>query len=119
MYDYLENVEDDVREFIDNEVDLNEFLSREKLEEYLNDTLFDDDNVTGNGSGSYTFSRAKATEYLENNFDLLWEAFNEFGSFDTLKEGPEACDVTIRCYVLPQAISNVLDELNLDYAEET
>ena len=36
---------------------------------------------------------------------------------DVLKDGAEACDVTIRCYLLSGAISDVLDELE-DELEE-
>ena len=115
-YDYLEAVKDNVKDYIDNEIDLDEYRGRkDELEEYLNDELWTEDSVTGNGSGSYTFNRAKAAEYLMSNLDLLAEAVEEFGgNLDVLKDGAEACDVTIRCYLLGQAISEVLD----DYEEE-
>ena len=60
-------------------------------------------------------------EIVENichNLNLLAEACEEFGgSMDVLKDGAEACDVTIRCYLLGGAISDVLDELE-DELEE-
>ena len=45
--------------------------------------------------------------------DLLAEAFKEFGEdgLDILKKGAEACDVTIRCYLLSECLSEVVDEL--------
>lgn len=52
--------------------------------------------------------------------DLLGEALSEFGSDpeNLLKDGAEAADVTIRCYLLGGAISDVLDELEEDGAFE-
>lgn len=56
-YNYLEAVKEDVKEFIRTEIDFHEWNgNREGLEEYLNDTLWTEDSVTGNASGSYTFN---------------------------------------------------------------
>ena len=122
-YDYKEAVKDDVRDYIKYDIDLTDYEDREELEQDLNDRLFCNDSVTGNASGSYTFSTWKAEEYLCHNLDLLGEAVEEFGgATDVLKNGAEACDVTIRCYLLPEAISEVLDELEeegeLNFGEE-
>lgn len=118
-YNYLEAVEQDVRAYIDDEIDLDEWRGkRDELEEKLNDVLWVTDSVTGNASGSYTFSTWQAEEYLAHNWDVLAEAIDEFGgSENPIEKGAEWCDVTIRCYLLGQAISNVLDELE-DELEE-
>lgn len=119
MYDYLENVIDDVREYINNEVDLTDWRDdRDGLEEKLNDELWTCDSVTGNASGSYYCNTWKAEESIAHNWDLLAEALEEFGQDGTevLKEGAEAMDVTIRCYLLGQAIASVLDDLESDGA---
>lgn len=110
-YDYFESIKDDVKDYIKNNIDLKEY-EREELEQKLNDDLFYKDSVTGNGSGSYTFCTYKAEENLCHNMDLLRDAADYFGQDigDLIKQGAEACDVTIRCYLLPQAISEVLDE---------
>ena len=111
-YNYLESVKVDVKNYIENEVELSDYSSREELESYLNDELFTNDSVTGNASGSYTYSTWQAEENLCHNLDLLGEACEEFGSgMDVIKNGAESCDVTIRCYLLNQAISEVLDEM--------
>lgn len=111
-YDYLEAVKEDVKNYIEENGIKVTSENREELEEQLNEDLFTCDSVTGNGSGSYTFNTWRAEEYLCHNLDLLAEACEEFGSsMDILKDGAEACDVTIRCYLLSQAISEVLDEL--------
>ena len=113
-YNYLDAVKADVLDYINEEIDLTEWAGlRDKLENHLNDELFVTDSVTGNGSGSYTFSSYKAAEHLTHNWDLLQEALEEFGSTDInpIEKGEEWCDVTIRCYLLGQAISETLDEL--------
>ena len=74
--------------------------------------LFISDSVTGNASGSYFCNSWKAEECLCHNIELLAEALHEFGSdISYLENGAEACDVTIRCYLLGQALNETLDEL--------
>ena len=118
-YDYLEVVKDDVREYINNEVTLADYADRDELAEKLNDDLWANDSVTGNASGSYYCNSWKAEEALSHNWDLLAEALREFGQdgTDILEKGAEAMDVTIRCYLLGQAISEVLDDMK-DELEE-
>ena len=119
MYDYREAVKNDVLEYINNEVDLEEWRGdRDGLEEKLNDDLWTVDSVTGNASGSYTFNTYEAEENLCHNLDLLAEACEEFGGgCDLLKDGAEACDVTIRCYLLGECIAAALDEIEDDLEE--
>lgn len=110
-YNYLESLKEDVKNYILENGHLYETGCRDNFEQRLNDDLFCEDSVTGNGSGSYTFNRATAEEYICGNLDLLAEACEESGSFDVLKKGAEACDVTIRCHLLSLAIAGVLDEM--------
>lgn len=119
-YDYLENVKEDVRNYIEENKIVVTSSNREEVEQELNDTLFVNDSVTGNASGSYTFSTWQAEENICHNFELLTEALTEFGYNDLsyLKNGAEACDVTIRCYLLGQAISEVLDEIEIENETE-
>lgn len=116
QYDYLSAVINDVKAAIE---DLGEDEKKElaKLDEdgkkeYLYDLFFDYDRVTGNASGSYTFSAWKAEENLCHNGDLIEEMVHCYGySFGQLaKIGPEGVDVAIRCYVLPEAINRALEE---------
>ena len=117
-YNYLEAMKEDVLQYIRDEIDLAEFDSLEELEEHLNDTLWTVDSVTGNGSGSYTFNSYQAEENICHNLDLLAEALEEFGGgCDILKDGAEAADVTIRCYLLGQAIAEALEEIEDDFDE--
>ena len=72
-----------------------------------------EDCVTGNASGSYTFSSWEAEENLCHNQDLLQEALEEFGYDGTcvLDKGAEWCDVTIRCYLLGDVLRQVINDL--------
>ena len=113
-YNYMESITADVLEYIRTtytEEEIKEKLEdRDAWEEELNDTLWTEDSITGNGSGSYTFNTWRAEEYIAHNLDLLAEAMAEFGDdSNALKNGAEWCDVTIRCYLLGAAISAALD----------
>lgn len=120
-YDYLAAVKADVLAYIDDEIVLSEWRGhKEELNEHLNDVLWISDRVTGNASGSYYCSTWKAEEAISHNWDLLADALSEFGQdgTDVLRQGAEAMDVTIRCYVLSQAIAEALDELSEELEEE-
>lgn len=112
-YNYFEAVKADVLDYISENINLAEFDSFDDLEDSLNDELWVSDSVTGNASGSYTFSTWQAEENLCHNWDLLADALREFGceSVDILDKGAEWCDVTIRCYLLGQAIAEALEEI--------
>ena len=117
-YDYLSAVESDVREYIENNVNFHDYSDLDEMKEDLNEKLFVENSVTGNASGSYTFNTWKAEEYLCHNLDLLAEANEEFGgSSDILSDGAETCDVTIRCYLLGQAIENVAPDMWQDWED--
>ena len=118
-YNYIEALKNDIRQYMeDNESYLN-YTDREDLEEQLNEQLWTADSVTGNASGSYTFSRADAKAYVMDNMPLAVDAFREFDQIEKFadyiaNEEYEAIDVTIRCFLLGQVIADVLEE---DYKE--
>lgn len=125
IYNYLEAVTNDTKQAILENLNYWDFTDREELEEIANDSLWVDDSVTGNASGSYYCNAWKAEEALCHNWDLLTDAVTEFEgdtSFDILSRGAEWCDVTIRCYLLPQAINAAIDELEeegkIQYSDE-
>ena len=115
MYDYREAMRDDIRAYLEENLENYDYTDMDDLREQLNDDLWVEDSVTGNGSGSYTFNAAKAKEYVldGDNMDLLIEAEEEFGGDlgATIKRGWEVCDVTIRCYLLGQILDEVLKEM--------
>lgn len=118
-YNYFEAVCDDVREEIaESWADrFANFETLDELREALNDELWACDHVTGNASGSYTFSTWQAEEYLTHNWDVLEEACAEFGADmgEKVKNGAESADVLIRCYLLPAAIDEVLPDFEEDF----
>lgn len=72
------------------------------------DKLIMSDFVTGAGSGSYTMDKLTAEYNLVGNLDLLEKAIDELApGFDLLKSGPEAADVLIRKYLVPQVLVTV------------
>lgn len=123
-YDYYFEVKNDIREalnngdydyitsqYIDDETgDFNGDI--EGLQEELYDAMWVDDSITGNASGSYTFSTYEAENNICHNFDLIEEAAASFGIEPTVtggyEHGAEFWDVTLRCYVLSECLNDVL-----------
>lgn len=109
-YNYEEAVREDVEAAILESIrrgEYEEFDTLEDAQEAIQEALWVDDGVTGNASGSYTFSTRKAELYLVNNGDLYDEAMEELGGeYDS---SPEARDVTIRCHLLSSAIQEAIE----------
>lgn len=123
MYNYYDAVKSDVLEAIKNRYSLEEIAQniidgKDDFSEKLNDDLWIDDSVTGNASGSYTFNRYKASENLVGNYDLVREVVDEFcieaSTVVDKIDDPEYWDVSIRCYLLYNAICEALEELEDD-----
>lgn len=118
---YLEQIKEDIKNYIEGNYTSEEITEkmedRESFEEELDEELWIDDSVTGNGSGSYTMNRAKAQENVLADIETVQEALQEFCvEADTiakkfLESDWEYFDVTARCYVLRMGISEVLDEI--------
>lgn len=117
MYNYHESILSDILDYINEHYTTKEIseklAERDDWEQELNDDLWIEDNVTGNASGSYTFSRYQAEENLAHNWDLLADALAEFGfsGCNPIEKGAEWCDVTIRCYLLGESLSAALNTL--------
>lgn len=124
-YDYREAMKEDIKNYIDDNIDLADFAGdRDGLEAKLNDDLWIADDVTGNASGSYTFNSYQAGEYVKENMDLLHDMIAEF-CMDAAEIGDrfmnedwEYFDVSIRCYLVGEVLADVLDEMELDGAFE-
>lgn len=114
---YLDQMKEDVLDYIREEEITVTSENREEVEEELNDKLWTVDSVTGNASGSYTFNSSEAKEYVVENMDVLKEMVSEFDidaetvAEKFINEEWEYFDVSIRCYLLGNAISEVLDEI--------
>ena len=115
-YNYLEELKSDVRNYIKEVAsDYMDCEDMDELRDSLYDNLWDEDSVTGNGSGSYTFNREEAKKYVSDNMDLMVEAYKDLDSIESLVDDLEALDfetidVTIRCYLLSQALDEVLED---------
>lgn len=116
-YNYLQALKEDIREYIGDNFTKEEqrelVADKDAASEKLNDDLWIADSVTGKASGSYYCNAWKAEEAIVHNLDILADALEEFGCGDVnaFKKGAEWCDVTIRCYLLSQAIAETLSEL--------
>lgn len=114
-YSYLESMKEDIKDYITENYEKEDYENIS--EEQLNDDLWTEDSVTGNASGSYTFCRATAKEYVQDNMDLVQEMADEFGIDKAtigekfLDDEWEWFDVSIRCYLLGAAIHESLEEL--------
>lgn len=102
-YDYVRVMKEDVKNYLEeNNMELNESTYND-----IYDEMFVADEITGNASGSYTFSTYQAEENICHNMDLLKEACEEFCCEPKL-DNAEWCDVTIRCYLLGQVLSEMM-----------
>lgn len=115
MYDYYEAVKEDVLNYIKEEVDMNG-MDLNELKERLYEDLINEDSITGNASGSYTFCQSKAQKYVEENKDLVREACDDYGNHKWvanlwLTDDYELIDSFLRCYVLGNAIEMAVEEL--------
>lgn len=128
MYDYRKAICEDIRDYINENYSVEELEkaleNREEFEEELNDSLWIEDSVTGNTSGSYTLNRKKAAEYVGENLDILAEICAEFGitaeevGKKILENDFEYFDVTIRCGLLNECILTVLDEFSDEFSND-
>lgn len=106
-YNYYDAIEEDILTWLEDEgKTLEDFEDADDLAE----TLWAEDRVTGNTSGSYTFNTWQAEENLCHNWDLLADAAEEFGyEAANLNKGAEFWDVVIRCYLLEEVCEKIFD----------
>lgn len=118
-YNYYEAVKSDVLDAI-RDYDFLDFDTLEEFGEKLNDDLWNNDSVTGNASGSYTFNSWKAEQNVLDNFNLMHEAAEEFCNEEQVMEWLwseewESIDVTIRCYLLSGCIAEAMEEIEEEF----
>lgn len=116
IYSYPSHEQQDIKEFIEKRLDSGTFglliQGDEDTIQDVEDLMFDQDEITGNASGSYTFNTFKAEECLVGNWDLLREAKEELQpNVDLIDKGPEYCDVLIRCYLLDWCFNKALNDI--------
>ena len=120
MYNYKEQIREDVREWIDENRDQIDGLDRHDAFEVVYESCWVDDSVTGNASGSYTFSRYEARQNFFNDDDseeyidqMIEDGFTTRESVGrAVQESQwELLDVTIRCWLLCDAVTEIIDEI--------
>ena len=121
MYNYRESVKEDVKNWMDE----NHEPGASSELEWNYDIVFEGcwiaDEVTGNGSGSYTFSRLEARRNFfedDDSEDYISQMLQE-GFCDAEEVGKhmasgdwEWIDVCIRCYLLGDVVQEVIDEMD-------
>lgn len=114
-YDYRMQVTEDICDWIKQNLEevteQAQTMDRDDLTDWMRDELWAEDSVTGNASGSYFCNAWRAEEAICHNFDLLQDALDEFGCDLNSLTGAEGADVTIRCYLLGECISQALYEM--------
>ena len=114
-YDYYDAVKEDVLKAIKED---DELLPREdedtaEYEERLTYALWASE-VTGNGPYAYYFrDEEDAIAAVMWNLNLCREAYREFGMDEdavAFMSNIRSADVTIRCYILPSVIHDIIEE---------
>lgn len=112
--DYYQQVKNDAIAAIDEQFDCGYWDGDTEWDVAYNN-LFNDDGVTGNGSGSYFFNAAKAREAVA---DAIWDekildALSEIGvdgsqiAHYLRDDDAESLDVCIRCAMLGEAYGEI------------
>lgn len=112
--DYKEEIENSINEWIEEnekEIPWWKIKVEDDLRDYLEEELWDEDSVTGNASGSYTFSNYEAEENVAHCWNLIEEVAECYGLIpkvsSTWEYGAEWWDVSIRCYLLSEVLSEM------------
>ena len=112
--DYYQQVKNNAIDVIDEQFD-NDYWDADTQWDVVYDNFFVDDNVTGNGSGSYFFNARAARRAVA---DAIWdekilETLSEFGvSGDRIAQylrdnDAESLDVCIRCAMLGEVYGEI------------
>ena len=100
--EYKEQIKNDLLEYAEEQKGHCDSMDK------FRDDAFLDDSVTGNGSGSYTFNSKQAEKNIKDLIfsDELLKMFKDFG-YDRVpfEKGPEYIDVSVRCFLLDEVIS--------------
>lgn len=113
MYDYHENVKNDVKDYIVGEgIRVDAGAGRRYFADLIYNELWDNASITGYSIGSRFCNADKARECLRGNECLLGSALMFFDCFSAPDElGLEKCDCFIRVYVLYNAVWDAVCEL--------
>ena len=107
-YDYLEEMKNDIAFYCqDNGIDIKSYKEEP---ENLVDELWDVDCITGNGPYGYADAH-ECAQFLTYNLELAREALEEFETTKIPRDKDlyKYLDTTIRCYLLHQAVYELVD----------
>ena len=122
---YLEMVKDSIEELINNNgldvlcgwLRAESCEGLDELENRLGDFFYQEDDVTGYESKSYYGNSLAAKEMVLNNLETVTEAVNSFycGQPEEAKDALTSenwkwLDMTARCYVVEEAVSEYVTE---------
>lgn len=111
MYNYMEAEKDEIREYIADKEYYLSGLTRDEMEEKLNEWLWRDGDVT-----EFATKEEAKECFLADGFEYLRECAEEWGiAAETIGEkiiagDYEYLDTTVREYLLSMCIAEVLDE---------
>lgn len=124
MYNYYGAMKSDLNDYVMPEIDFEDmtaygelFVDKDELKEVLEEQLWCADEITGNGSGSYTFNTQLAKNFVLDNFNLVRDMAWHFGvpsdeiGERILSEEWEWFDVCIRCSILSEVVAEWVDEI--------
>ena len=116
-YNYRIEMKQDILDYINSNITLEDWEFRSDLEDYLYNELWADDSITGNG-GNYYSLEFICNNCLAYNLELIMEACEEFCIdmkvlLQHYHDGDLArfLDCTIRCYLLGEVLYDVLNEI--------
>lgn len=116
MYNYRQAIKADVLKWIeDNEYEPSASDTPREVMEDLCDTLYNLDEITGNTD--WYDSELQCSKYLAGNFDIVYDALEEFGTtgetvarYYAEQSIARFFDCTIRCYLLYDIIHEIIVE---------
>ena len=116
-YDYKKEVIKDIKDYIKENINLDDFDNMDNLQNYLQNNIQAVDDITGIYSGTHTNDKLLAEIFLVENFALLTKALPYSEKYckcsitKILEEGAEVCDTLIRRYLLDDCVNQVISEL--------
>lgn len=112
-YNYEDILYNDIKNYIqDNNININDY-TKEDFFDFLDEELWAEDSITGNGPYGYA-NEEECAEYVGDNLKLAFTALRDFEvrMRDVPDEYPaKYMDSTIRCYLFHGVLQKVVDEL--------
>ena len=109
IYNYYEAMEDDICDYIEHNVDLNDFEDSDALFEVLESELWVADSVTGNGDRHYA-NEFMCGLMLAGNYDLVNKAMHDLDLFSQKPDiNAQLLDTLVRCYIFHECLRRVCD----------